>query len=52
MYNEISLETKEMLERMCSIHRVLPPQNLFYYSILYSAECSVRAFEFIKSRRI
>lgn len=31
---------------MCSIDRMLPPQNLFYYySILYSAECSVRAFD-------
>jgi len=46
MYQEITTETKNRARKMCTVDRMLPPHNLFYYySILYSAECAVRAFE-------
>lgn len=48
MYQEITTETIERAKRLNELSKgVPPPQNLFYYySILYSAECAVRAFEF------
>ena len=46
MYQEISQKTKDMAVKMCTINQISPPHNLFYYySILYSTEYSIKAFE-------
>lgn len=51
MYQKINSETIERAKRVNERGiGVAPPLNLFYYySILYSAECAFRAFEFYES---
>ncbi|QHG91424.1 hypothetical protein CVO_06060 [Sulfurimonas sp. CVO] len=51
MYQKINSETIERAKRVNELGIcVVPPLNLFYYySILYSAECSFKAFEFYES---